>query len=208
MTKSDLKLISSFVDNKNLLENLNYAHLLDDGIYATDTRKAIHFSIPMLGLKLFLHKKILGGFISAMGKDDEATIDGHGYLRLGSGLKMSCDTFPDGALTITDIGNIFDIEFEYKMSLKEIDDIHFELTQRDCFIEDIHLNGIVEYGCCDRYEIFFNKQKVDQDKTNTGKVKVIGLYDTEEERDLVKFTAVIMGREFKTQAQEQLLLDI
>ena len=38
--------------------------------------------------------------------------------------------------------------------------------------------------------------------------KIVGLYDTEDEVDLVKFTAVVIGREFKTKTQEQLLLNI
>jgi hypothetical protein len=65
MTKKDLLLIHSFIDSKNPKEVLNFAHLKDDGIYATDTKKCIMFSIPMLDLDLFLEKKILKGFIAA-----------------------------------------------------------------------------------------------------------------------------------------------
>ena len=67
---------------------------------------------------------------------------------------------------------------------------------------------MIENAHCKRYEIFYNKQVIDGKTTNTGRVKIIGLYDTEEECDLVKFTAIIMGREFKTKAHEQLLMDI
>ena len=56
MTKKDLLLIHSFIDSKNPKEVLNFAHLKDDGIYATDTKKCIMFSIPMLDLDLFLEK--------------------------------------------------------------------------------------------------------------------------------------------------------
>ena len=208
MTKSDLKLIGAFIDTKNPKEDLNYAHLKDDGIYATDTRKVIHFNIPMLGLDCLLHKKLLAGFANIVGKEDEVSIDGMGYLRINRGVKINCDTFPDIDFKKVDVSRTLDHNFEYKISLEEIDDLHFELTQKDCFIDDIHLNPIIEYGYCKRYEIFYNKQKVDEEKTNTGLVKIIGLYDTEDEYNLVKFTAVIMGREFKTKAQEQLLMEL
>lgn len=208
MTKNDLKLIGSFIDTKNLKEDLNYAHLLDDGIYATDTRKAIHFNIPMLNLNLFIHKKLLAGFASAMKTDDNVTIDGEGFMRIDRSIKMSCNTFPDIDHTQTNIKRILEQQFQYRISLEKIDDIHFELTQKECFIDDIHLNPIIEYSNCNKYEIFYNKQKVVDGTTNTGLVKIIGLYNTEDEINLVKFTAIIMGREFKTQAHEQLLLEL
>lgn len=208
MTKNDLKLIGSFIDTRNPKIDLNYAHLLDDGIYATDTRKVIHFNIPMLDLDMLLHKKILAGFTSLMATDDNVTIDSNGYMRLHNSTKMNCNTFPDGDYKRTQIKNLFNQTFDYKITLDEIDDIHFELTQKNCFIDDIHLNAIIEYSNCNNYEIFYNKQKIEDGKTNTGMVKIIGLYNTEDEHNLVKFTAIIMGREFKTQAQEQLLLDL
>jgi hypothetical protein len=208
MTKNDLKLISSFIDTKNQRIDLNYAHLLDDGIYAFDTRKAIHFNIPMLDLDILLHKKILAGFTSIMATDDNVTIDSNGYIRIHKKLKMDCNTPIDMPYERTQIKNIFNQAFDYKITLEEIDDIHFELTQKNCFIDDIHLNAIIEYSNCNNYEIFYNKQKIEDGKTNTGMVKIIGLYNTEDEYNLVKFTAIIMGREFKTQAQEQLLFDL
>lgn len=208
MTKNDLKLIGAFIDTKNLKEDLNYAHLLEDGIYATDTRKAIHFNIPMLNLNCFLHKKLLAGFISAVKPDDNITIDGQGFIRVGRSFKMNCNTFPDIDNQPTSIKKILNPQFEYKISLDNIDDIQFELTQKNCFIDDMHLIPIIEYSNCNRYEIFYNKQKIEDGKTNTGMVKIIGIYDTEDEANLVKFTAVVMGREFKTQALEQLLLEL
>lgn len=208
MTKSDLKLIAAFADTKNPKEDLNYAHLKDDGIYATDTRKAIHFSVPMLGLNAMLHKKLLLGFANIVGKDDAVSIDGMGFIRVDRGVKMQCDTFPDIDCDQTEISTLFNREFKYKISLEDIDDLHFELTQKECFIDNIHLNALIEHGNCNRYEVFYNKQTIDDKITNTGMAKIIGLYDTEDEHNLVKFTAIIMGREFKTQAQEQLLLDL
>ena len=207
MTKNDLNLIAAFVDNKNPKKELDFANVSYDGIYATDTRRAIHFNVPMLNLDLYLHKKILKGFTSFMTKDDTASIDGNGFLRCNN-IKMSCDTADITDFNYPDLKSILDKNFEYKMDLEDIDDIQFELSQRDCFIDDIYLNPIIEYGNCNRYVIFFNKQKITEDKTNTGLAKIVGLYDTDSEIGLVKFTAVVMGREFKTKTQEQLLLDI
>jgi hypothetical protein len=207
MTKNDLNLIASFIDNKNTKKELEFASIADDGIYATDTKKAIHFNAPMLGLDLYLHKKLLKGFISYMEKDDEASIDGNGFLRCGN-TKMHCDTADYSDFKYPNLKNILNEKFEYKMNLEDIDDIHFELSQRDCFVDDIHLNPIISYSDCKRYIIFFNKQKIDTNTTHTGMAKIVGLYDTEDEVDLVKFTAVVIGREFKTKTQEQLLLNI
>lgn len=208
MTKNDLKLIGAFIDTKNLKEDLNYAHLLDDGIYATDTRKAIHYNIPMLNLDICVHKKILAGFANILGKDNTASINGYGYLIMDSGIKMKCDNLPDMEYEKADMKRILKGQYEYKIELKEIDDIHFELTQKECFVDDIHLNPIIEHANCNRYTIFFNKQKTIDDTVNTGKVKIIGLCDTEDEKDLVKFTAIISGREFKSTTQEQLLMEM
>lgn len=207
MTKNDLNLIAAFVDNKNPKKELDFANVAEDGIYATDTRKAIHFNVPMLNLDLYLHKKILKGFTSFMTKDDTASIDGNGFLRCNN-IKMSCDTEDLVDFKYPDLNSILDRNFEYKMDLEDIEDIQFELSQRDCFIDDVHLNPIIEHGNCNRYVIFFNKQRIAEDKTNTGLAKIVGLYDTDSEIGLVKFTAVVMGREFKTKTQEQLLLDI
>jgi len=211
MNKQDLKLIGAFIDNKNIKEDLNYAHLKEDGIYATNTKRAIHFNIPMLNLDMCVHKKLLAGFANIADKDDEIAIDGFGFIRLGAKTKMNCDNFPDIDYKKVDFKNVFKTKFDYRISLDEIDDLHFELTQKNCFIDDIHINPIIEYSSCARYEIFFNKQTVirdkvtNEEKTNTGIAKIIGLVDTEDEKDVVKFTAIVMGREFKTKAQEQLL---
>lgn len=208
MTKKDLQLIGAFIDTKNPKVSLNYAHLLEDGVYATDTRKCIHFNIPMLGLNMLLHKKVFGGFISGVGKDDSVSIDGLGYLKLEGGHKMSCDTWDSADSFDVDFKRILNQEMEFKMTLTDIDDLYLELTQKDCFVHESHLMPIIEFGGCSRYEIFFNKQKVDKDTTNTGLVKIVGIFNEDDEIDKIKFTAVVMGREFKTQAQEQLLMEL
>lgn len=208
MNKNDLKLIHSFVDQKNPKYELNYAWFGDDGVYATDTRKAICFHAPMLGLDMLLHKKILGGFIAGIGKDSKCSVDGLGYIKSDDGFKMSCDTYDKPDPSFPRMTNSFDTQFEFKMTLTDIDDIHFELTQRECFVDDVHLLPIIEYSSCHTYEVFFNKQKVDKDTTNTGIVKIVGIFNEDGEADKIKFTAIVMGREFKTQTQEQLLMGL
>lgn len=162
----------------------------------------------MLGLDVLLHKKILKGFIGSIDSDASVSVDGFGFLKSDCGVKMSCDTYNYDDPKVPDFKIMFDVQFEYRMTLEDISDLHFELSQRECFIDDNRLYPIIEFGGCDKYEVFFNKQKIDEDKTNTGLAKIVGIFSDEDEIDKVKFTALVMGREFKTQAQEQLLLDI
>lgn len=208
MTKNDLKLICACIDKNNPKPELNYALVTDDGIYATDTRKAIHFNVPMLGCEdVLVHKTILNGFSSLIAKDDDATIDGYGVLRCGF-TKMSCDTYEHDDVKFPDVKKILDQKFDYWFNLRSIDDLHFELTQKECFVDDSLLNPFIEFSNCSNYVISFNKQTIKDDVTNTGMLRIVGLYNTEAETDLVRFTAVVMGREFQTQAKEQLLFDV
>ena len=141
-----------------------------------------------------------------MGKDDRARVSANGFLFCND-IKLDCDTcerehkFPDMKCTLEQ-------ELDYSFELESIDDLHFELTQLGCFVEDVHLNPFIEFSDCSKYKISFNKQKIEDGTTNTGMVKIAALYDTEKESDLVKYTAVVIGREFKTQAKQQLLLDV
>ena len=205
MNKNDLKLISAFIDSKNPKAELNFAHLKEDGIYATDTRKLIKFCVPMLGLDLLLEKRILNGFISTLGKDDFVSIDGFGFIRTGS-VKMSCDTFSYDEVKPFDFDKSMDIQFDNHFFLESIDDLQFELAQRNCFIDEEHLNPIISFAECNGFYISYNQQKetVENDvKTkHNGIVKIVGRY-TEDESNLVKFIAVVMGRTFESKAIEE-----
>ena len=206
MNKNDLKLISAFIDTKNPKAELNFAHLKEDGIYATDTRKLIKFCVPMLGLDLLLEKRILNGFISTLGKDDFVSIDGFGFIRAG-GVKMSCDTFSYDEVKPVDFDRIMDQEFDNHFFLETIEDLQFELAQRNCFIDEEHLNPIISFAECNGFYISYNQQKetVENDvKTkHNGIVKIVGRYSTEDESNLVKFIAVVMGRTFESKAIEE-----
>lgn len=207
MNKNDLKLISSFIDSKNPKVELNFAHLKDDVIYATDTRKLIKFCVPMLGLDLLLEKRILNGFISTLGKDDFVSIDGFGFIRNGS-VKMSCDTFSYDEVKPVDFDRIVNIQFDNHFFLESIDDLQFELAQRNCFIDEEHLNPIIAFAeCTGGFYISYNQQKetIENDvKTkHNGIVKIVGKYSTEDESNLVKFIAIVMGRTFESKAIEE-----
>ena len=211
MNKNDLKLISSFIDIKNPKVELNFAHLKDDGIYATDTRKWIKFCVPMLGLNLLLEKRILNGFVSTLGKDDFVSIDGSGFIRTGfnrtGSVKMSCDTFSYDEVKPVDFDRIMNIQFDNHFFLKSIEDLQFELAQRNCFIDEEHLNPIISFAECTGFYISYNQQKEtieDDVKTkHNGIVKIVGKHFTENESNLVKFVAIVMGRTFESKAIEE-----
>ena len=206
MTKKDLLLIHSFIDSKNFKEVLNFAHLKDDGIYATDTKKCIMFSIPMLDLDLFLEKKILKCFIAATHKDCIIFFDGLGYMKNGTA-KLNCDTFDYSDAVGVDFDYILNQKFSNQFFLESIDDLQFELAQRNCFIDEEHINPIIAYAECSGFNIFYNEQKEELSNgikvKNSGVAKIIGRYSTEDESYIVKFTAVIMGRTFESKAIEE-----
>ena len=206
MNKNDLKLISAFIDTKNPKAELNFAHLKEDGIYATDTRKLIKFCVPMLGLDLLLEKRILNGFGSTLGKDDFVSIDGFGFIRSGS-VKMNCDTFSYDEVKPVDFDKILDTKFNYQFYLESIGDLQFELAQRNCFIDEQHLNPIIAFAECTGFNIFYNQQEetIENDvKTkHKGIVKIVGRYSTEDESNLVKFIAIVIGRTFESKAIEE-----
>ena len=66
----------------------------------------------------------------------------------------------------------------------------------------------IKVGVVQDSPVFFNKQKVTAETTNTGMLKLVGIFNDDGEADKIKFTAIVMGREFKTQAQEQLLMEL
>lgn len=209
MTKNDFNLIHAFIAKGNPKFELNYALVSDDGIYATDTRKAIKYHIPMLGCEDMLASKIvIKSVATSLDKDGSGSIGADGVVVLNDFEQISLDNRL-GNFKFPDLQRIIlDTKLEYYFELNTIDDIHFELTQKECFIDDVHLIPIISYADCNKYKIFFNKQKGEADTTNTGMVKIVGIHNVDDEVDAIKFEAVIMGREFKTQAKEQLLLDL
>ena len=145
-------------------------------------------------------------FVSTLSKDDFVSIDGFGFIRTGS-VKMSCDTFIYDEVKPIDFDKSMDISFDNHFFLESIDDLQFELAQRNCFIDEEHLNHIIAFAECNGFYISYNQQKetVENDvKTkHNGIVKIVGRYSTEDESNLVKFIAVVMGRTFESKAIEE-----
>lgn len=208
MNRNDFNLIHEFIDKGNPKIELSYALVSHDGIYATNTRRAIKYHIPMLDCtNMLASKKIIKCVAQSIEKGTEVSINAEGSVMLDSRTSISLCNRTD-EIQFPDMEKILTQNLEYYMELSDITDVHFELTQKECFVDDIHLRAIIEYSDCDNYKIFFNKQKNDGDMVNTGAVKIVGEYNTEDEVGLIKFTALIMGREFKTQAKEQLLMNL
>ena len=165
----------------------------------------IKFCIPMLDLDLLLEKRILNGFISTLGKDDLVSIDGFGFIRCGD-IKMNCDTFVHKVKPVG-YDKMLDQKFNYQFHLESIGDLQFELAQRNCFIDEQHLNPIIAFAECTGFNIFYEEQKEtivkDVPTKNSGIVKIVGRYSTEDELNIVKFIAVVMGRTFESKAIEE-----
>ena len=81
------------------------------------------------------------------------------------------------------------------------------MAQRNCFIGEEHINPIIDFAECSGFNIFYNEQKEELSNgikvKNSGVAKIIGRYSTEDESNIVKFTAVIMGRTFESKAIEE-----
>ena len=60
MFKKDLKLIGEFIAKGYPKLELNFALITNGGIYASDTRKLIHFNLPEFRCEdMLVHKKVL-----------------------------------------------------------------------------------------------------------------------------------------------------
>lgn len=210
MNKNDLKLIGAFIDIKNPKAELNFALVKPSGIYATDTRKAIRFKCDGIDDVGLIHKKVLKGFESCLGKDETFTYKNGCFST--SELKLSIDgscswkenekIFGVYPLNFPDINKTIDIELPYHFTLDTLDDIAWELTQKNCFIDDVHLNPIIAFNECDFFDVFYAPQEIVENITNTGIVKIVGSKKDSDGVLDVAFTALVMGREFKSRASE------
>ena len=118
-----------------------------------------------------------------------------------------CDTFDCNDVVVVDFDYILNQKFSNQFFLESIDDLQFELAQRNCFIDEEHINPIIAYAECSGFNIFYNEQKEELSNgikvKNSGVAKIVGRYSTEDESNIVKFTAVIMGRTFESKAIEE-----
>ncbi|WP_428739429.1 hypothetical protein [Sulfurimonas sp.] len=210
MNKNDLKLIGAFIDTKNPNPELNFALVKPSGIYATDTRKAIRFKCGGIDDVGLIHKKLLKGFENCLGKDET-----FGYTNgcfSTSEVKLPIDgsyswekdgkRFGVYALNFPDINKTIDMELPYHFTLDTLDDIAWELSQKNCFIDDVHLNPIIAFNECNFFDVFYKPQEIVENTTNTGIVKIVGSKRDNDGVFDVAFTALVMGREFKSRASE------
>lgn len=210
MKKNDLKLIGAFIDNKNPKPELNFGLIKQGVIYATDTRKAIGFRFDKLNKSGLIHKKVLKGFESFLSKDERFDYqDGYFFTNL---VKFAID----GAFSFEqegeikgihhsnypDLDDLLNIKLPYHFKLETLDDIAWELTQKNCFIDDMHLNPIISFNECTSFDIFYRPQEARENESDTGMVKIVGLAADESGTLDVAFTAVITGRKFESKASE------
>ena len=199
MEKRDIKLVGAFIAKGYPKLELNYACVGRGGIFATDSCKAIMFHNSELQFDdILVHKKLLKGFEGLMKKDDVATLiidRTRSCLEFG-GTSLSLDTaafefiYPDSE-------SILDKKVDKHFKLSDISDIQFELSERFCFIDSVHLDPLIEHSGGDWYDVFYSPMA----EKDMGMVKIIATKVVDEE-EVVLYTAVIMGREFKSQAKE------
>ena len=198
LRKKDLKCLHSFIASGNPKVELDFAYVGNGGIFATDTRKAIKLHDSELdGVDALVHGKLLKGFFSAMCKDDIATIEPTDNVSIECGLmKMALDTATFDFRYI-DSNKLLNTQFDYHFKLDSLHDILFELTQKNCFIESSYLNPLIENSeDISIYDIFYTPQ----DDKSSGIVKIVST-KTNDEESKVFYTALIMGREFKSKAR-------
>lgn len=199
LKKKDLKLVGAFIPKVGVKRELGYACVGRGGIFATDTRKAIMLHDSELNFSdILVHKKLLKGFESTMSKDDDAklVVDGFDTRVECEGSSMTLNTavfeyiYPESV-------HILDKRYPNHFILSDLSDILLELSERKCFIDSFHLDPLIEHSGGDWYDVFYSPMA----EKDMGAVKIIATKVIEKE-EVVFYTAVIMGREFKSQAKE------
>ena len=215
MKKQDLKLISAFIDDKNPKQELNFAKVVDGAIIATDTRKVIQFYFKELdGAGGLIHKKLLKGFESTLGKDEFIHFE-NGYL-FTSDVKLNIDTGyfvedEDGKNKLgakygayPNTSTALSMKLQHHFTLESIDDLQLELAQRDCYIHDAHLNAMIAHNDGNVYEIQYKPQTVDADeRIETATVRIVAKNTDDDGVVFTQYVAVIMGREFESKAKQE-----
>lgn len=213
MRKQDLKLIASFIGEREIKQELGFAKVENGAIFATDTRKAIKFNVKDLLGKGLIHKKLLKGFESILGKDEIVHFEDNSFL--SESVKMKIDTGyyvedEDGKHKIgakyedyPTLSTAFEISVPYHFVIDDIQDLQFELAQKDCYIDDIHLNQIISYSGCNIFDVHYMPQRTKEDgKIETATVKIVANKTDDDGVMFVQFVAIIMGREFESKARE------
>jgi hypothetical protein len=215
MNKNNLKLITPFIDNKNLNKELNFALIQNGAIYATDTRKAIKFNFEEIKGKSLIHKKLFKALEAIVHKDEILRFE-NDYLYTDN-VKLKIDTAyyiedEEGKHKIgaraedyPDISEIIDIQLPYHFVIEDIKDLQWELTQKNCFIDDLHLDPVIVYNDCSIFDIYYKPQMINEkEQLESATVKIIAKKTDENGELNTQFIAVFMGREFESKAKEEL----
>ena len=130
-----------------------------------------------------------------MAKDSIATIKPSDIVSIECGyVKMSLDNACFDFKYI-DSDRLLDIKLDYHFQLESLDDLLFELTQKNCFIDSFYLDPLIENGSnVSMYDIFYTPQ----DNENSGIVKIVATVNKDGE-DVLLYTSVLSGRQFKSQ---------
>lgn len=214
MKKNDLKLVTSFIANKDAKQELNFALVGNGAIYATDTRKAIQFNFKEIRGKALIHKKLFKGLEAILGKDErlhfeydclhtdnvKLNIDTGYYIEDENGknkIGAKAEHYPD-------INRIIDMQLPNHFALESIDDLQWELTQKNCFIDDLHLNPVIAYSDCSMFDIYYKPQMVNEkQELETATVKIVAQKADENGVVFTQFIAVFMGRKFESKAKQE-----
>lgn len=214
MFKRDLKLIDAFISLKNGKAELSFAKVQRGAIIATDTKKMIKFNCGEINGAGLVHKKLLKGFESTLGKDEKVHFE-DGYF-FASDVKLAIDTGycvedENGKNKLgakySDYPNMEDVlamQLPYHFVLESIDDLQFELAQKDCYIDDLHLNAMIAYNDCSIFDIYYKPQTVgEKEQIKTATVKIVAQKADENGVLIEQFIVVIMGRVFESKAKQE-----
>lgn len=214
MTKQNLKLLTSFIDNKNPKQELNFALVGRGAIYATDTRKAIQLNYKEINGNALMRKKLLEGLSAILGKDERLFFDNN-YLHTDN-IKFSIDTAyyledEDGKHKIgakadnyPNINKILNQKLPFHFTLDNINNLQWELTQKNCFIADVHLNPVIAYNDCKFFDIYYKPQiKNEKEQIETATVKIVASKTDENGVINIEFIAIFMGTVFESKAKEE-----
>lgn len=213
MRKQDLNLILPFIDEKNPKLELNFAKVIDGAIVATDTKKVIQFNVKGIFGNKLIHKKLFKGLANILGQSERLHFK-DGYLHTDI-VKFGVDTGyfvedEDGkhklgakASDFPDTKTITNMHLPYHFTLDNINDLHYELAQKNCFVDDIHLNPVIAYSACKMYDIYYKPQTVNEkNHIETATVKIVATKTDSNGVIFTQFIAVFMGRVFESQANK------
>lgn len=216
MKKNDLKLISSFIGTKDIKQEMNFALVARGAVYATDTRKAIKLNYSEIGGgNALVHKKLLDGLCNALRKDEKLFYDNN-CLHTDN-IKLNIDTayyledengknkIGAKAENYPDLEKVINIKLPFHFTLDNINNLQWELTQKNCFIADVHLNPVIAYNDCSFFDVYYKPQtKNEKEEIETATVKIVASKTDENGVIYNKFTAVFMGVVFESKAKGEL----